>query len=165
MTDARDRTLDEAMASLRAAADELRSALAQRVAPDEEDDETTRRLKADVSRLGEAAAAALSTLGRDLDQQREAIGASVDRERAERAATEMKSALGELAGMAATVAAEIASAAASSVKRADPEITKATRALDDVIAAAAAWISSVVDPTRARDGDQRVGKRAPLDDL
>ena len=58
MADARDRTLEQAMASLRAAVDELRSALAQRVAPDEEDDETTRRLKADVSRLGEAAAAA-----------------------------------------------------------------------------------------------------------
>src|SRR5262245_34322510 len=107
MTDSGDRTLDQAMASLREAAGELRSALTPRAESGEEDNESTRQLKVDVARFGEAATAALSTLGRDLDQQRASIGASVDRERAERAATEIRSALAELTAMASTLANEI----------------------------------------------------------
>jgi hypothetical protein len=165
MTDAGDRTLDQAMASLREAAGELRSALAPRSDSGEEDRESTQRLKADVARFGEAATAALSTLGHDLDQQRAAIGASVDRERAEHAVTEMKSALAELTAMASALASEIASSAAGSVKQADPEITKAVRALDDVIASGAAWINSVLDSPRVEVRDRDLERRPPLDDL
>jgi hypothetical protein len=165
MTEARDRTLEDAMASLREAVGELRSAVDPRAGTTEENRVVTEQLKADISRLGEASATALNVLGRDLEQQRETIGASIDRERINRATSEIQTAIRDLAGMASIVAAEIGAAAASGVRQADPEISRAIQALDDVLSSASTWVRTVTDPAREQAGRGTPGDRPPLDDL
>lgn len=165
MTDTGDRTLEQALASLRDAAGELRTALAARVAPSEDDGEVTRQLKADTVRLGQAASHALSALGRELDQQRGAVGSAAERERAEKATSEIKGALSELTEIAATVAGELASAASAGVRQVDPEITKAISALDDVINSATTWIREAIESNRGRGQTQASRNTPPLDDL
>ena len=160
-----DRTVEQALASLRDAAGELRTAVAARMAPSDDDSPAARRLKDDTARLGRAASDLLSTLRHELDQQDTAVGTAPERERAAHATTEIKSALGELARIASSVAGQVANVAGSSVKQADPEITKAIRALEDVADSAANWLRSELDAPGVRRGDRATRNAPPLDEL
>jgi hypothetical protein len=165
MADPGSRSWQEAMAALREAAGELQGALGRKVATGGDEGEAGTRLGEDLSRLERAAMSLLSTLRSEAERQRTEIESSIDRERAERTASQMRAALTDLAGLASDVAVDIAGAAGKSLERAEPELKSALHALDDVMSSAASWVRATVDRSRDQGGNLTSEGRPPLDDL
>lgn len=67
--------------------------------------------------------------------------------------------------MAGRLTTDLAGAAKSSIDQSEPELKNATRALDDVVRSAAAWVRAVVDPDRDQRGNLPSAGKPPLDDL
>ena len=150
---------------LRSAAEAVRSALGRAGSPSLADDPAAARLKSDVSRLEQSASELIATISAGLRERRSEIDTTFDRERAQRSADQMKSALEELAALAGSVSTDIASAASSTLKQSEPELKNVARALEDVAGSAASWIRSAVDPAREERDKPASGSRPPLDDL
>jgi hypothetical protein len=165
MSNQQARSWDDVVAALRAAASELRRAAGRPGTATAEEIAAEERLKKDVSRLQVSAAALLERLARGLEDQRAGIESSFDKERAERSATQVRSALEDLATMAADVTSDIASAASSSLREADPELKQAIRALEEVANSAAAWVRAAFDGQGKGTSRPGSGGTTPLDDL
>lgn len=165
MNDANRQSWDEAIDALRRAAGEVRSAVGRGGEPSVAEDAAAARLKADVSRLEQSAAELRAKLAGGLEAQRAEVGSAFDRERAGQSADQIRASLEDLAAVAGRLTSEVAAAAGESVKRADPELKSAIRALEDVAGSAAAWVRAVVDPaTEARPGAARRDE-PPLEEM
>jgi hypothetical protein len=160
-----NRSWDELVDRLRTAARELRSAVGRAGTPSADDDAAAARLKGDVSRLEESASELVTKISGGLRERRSEIETSIDRERAQRSAEQMKTALEELAVLAGRVTADVASAANSTLKQSEPELNNVARALEDVAGSAASWIRSAIDPAKDQTRQQASRNRPPLDDL
>jgi uncharacterized phage infection (PIP) family protein YhgE len=160
-----NRSWDEMIDALRAAAAQVRSALGQAGSASAADDAAAARLKGDVSRLEQSASELISKISAGLRERRSEIDTSFDRERAKRTTEQMKSSLEELAALAGSVTADIASAANSTLKQSEPELKNVARALEDVAGSAASWIRTAIDPATEQSREQAGQNRPPLDDL
>ena len=165
MTAPDNRSWDEMIDKLRSAAGDVRSALGQPAFPSADDDAAAARLKGDVSRLQQSASELIVKISAGLRERGAEIETSVDRERVQRSAEQMKTSLEELVELAGRVTTDVASAANSTLKQAEPELNNVARALEDVAGSAASWIRSAVDPTREQPGRQGSQNRPPLDEL
>jgi hypothetical protein len=150
--------------ALRSAAAEARSALGRAGSASPDDDAEAARLKGDVSRLEQAASHLIATISAGLRERQSEIGSSIDRERAQRSAEQMRTSLEDLAGLAAGMSAEIGSAANSTLKQAEPELKNVARSLEIVAESAASWIRTTIDPEK-KPGGQASENRPPLDAL
>jgi uncharacterized phage infection (PIP) family protein YhgE len=160
-----NRSWDEMVESLRAASAQVRSALGRAGSASTGDDAAAARLKSDVTRLEQSASELISNISAGLRERRSEIETSIDRERAQRSAEQMKSSLQELAELAGSVTADIASAANSTLKQSEPELKKVARALEDVAGSAASWIRTTIDPAKEQPGERTSQSQPPLDDL
>lgn len=159
------RSWDVMVNKLRTAAREIRSAGGRAGAPSADDDAATARLKGDVTRLEESASDPVTKISAGLRERRSEIETSIDRERAQRIAEQMKTALEELAVLAGRVTADVTSAANSRLKQSEPELNNVARALEDVAGSAASWIRSAIDPTKDQQRQHASRNRPPLDVL
>jgi hypothetical protein len=150
---------------LRSAAEDVRSAVGRAASPSIDDEPAAARLKSDVSRLEQSSSELISKISAGLRERRSEIDTSLDRERAQRSAEQMKSSLEELAALASSVSADIATAASGTLKQSEPELKNVARALEDVAGSAASWIRAAVDPAREEPGKSTSEGRPPLDDL
>jgi len=163
---ARDnRSWDEMVDTLRTAAGDVRTAIGRAGSPSADDDVAAARLKGDVSRLEESASELVTKISAGMRERRSEIETSIDRERAQRSAEQMKTALEDLAVLAGRVTADVASAANSTLKQSEPELNNVARALENVAGSAASWIRSAIDPSKDQPGQQASRSRPPLDDL
>jgi hypothetical protein len=160
-----NRSWDEMVDRLRSAAGGIRSAIGRAGSPSADDDAATARLKGDVSRHEESASDLVSKISEGMRERRSGIETSIDRERAQRSAEQMKTALEELAVLAGRVTADVASAANSTLKQSEPELNNVARALEDVAGSAASWIRSAIDPVRDKPRKYASQDHPPLDDL
>jgi uncharacterized phage infection (PIP) family protein YhgE len=160
-----NRSWDEMVYKLRTAAADVRSAIGRAGFPGADDDAASARLKGDVSRLEQSASELVAKISAGLQERSSEIGTSFDRERAQRNAEQLKTALEELTVQAGKVSADIASAANRTLKQLEPELNNVARALEDVAGSAASWIRSAIDPTKDKLGKQTAQNRPPLDDL
>ena len=151
--------------ALRAAAAEVRSGLDRAGSASPDDDAEVARLKGDVSRLEQAASELIATISAGLRQRQSEIGSSIDRERAQRSADQVKTSLEDLAGLAAGMSADIGSAANSTLKQAEPELKNVARALENVAESTASWIRTAIDPEQRQPGAPASENRPRLDDL
>jgi hypothetical protein len=117
--------------------------------PSPADDPAAARLKGDVSRLEQTASDLISTISSGLRERRSEIESSIDRERAQRSAEQVKTSLEDLTALAVNVASEVGSAANSTLKQAEPELKQVAHALEQVAESATSWIRTAVDPERA----------------
>jgi hypothetical protein len=161
----RNRSWEELTETLRSAAAEVRSALGRAGSPSPDDDAAAARLKGDVTHLEQTATELISTISSGVRQRRSEIGSSFDRERAQRSAEQMKTALEDLTVLAARMTSEIGSAANSTLKQAEPELKNVASALEKVAESATSWIRTTIDPEKKQPGTQPSEKRPPLDDL
>ena len=165
MSDTNRQSWDEAIEALRRAASEVRSAVGRDAEPSAEEDAAAARLKADVSRLEQAAGDLRGKFTEGFEAQRERVESSFEKERAQQSADQLRGALEELVSIATRLTADIASAAGESVKRADPELKRAISVLEDVVKSAAAWARTIIDPP-GRSGRETSGeRRPPLEDM
>jgi hypothetical protein len=153
------------VAALRAAAADVRSAIGRAGSPSAGDDAAATRLKGDVSRLEQSASELISKISAGLQERRSEIDESLDRERAQRSAEQMKNSLEELAALAGNVTADITSAANSTLKQSEPELKNVARALEDVAGSAASWIRSAIDPAKEPPAKHASKTQPPLDEL
>jgi Zn-dependent M16 (insulinase) family peptidase len=160
-----NKSWDEMVDKLRTAAGDVRSAIGRAGSPSADDDAAAARLKGDVSRLEESASELVAKISTGLRERRSEIETSVDRERAQRTAEQMKASLEELAVLAGRVTADVASAANSTLKQSEPELNNVARALEDVAGSAVSWIRSAIDLTEDQPRKQASQNRPPLDDL
>ena len=160
-----NRSWEELTETVRSAAAEVRSALGRAGSPSPDDDAEAARLKGDVSRLEQTASELISTISSGVRERRSEIGSSFDRERAQRSAEQMKTALEDLTFLAASMTSEIGSAANSTLKQAEPELKNVASALERVAESATSWIRTTIDPEKKQPGAQPSEKRPPLDDL
>jgi hypothetical protein len=160
-----NRSWEDLADTLRTAAAEVRSALGRAGSPSPDDDAAAARLKGDVSRLEQTASELVTTISSGLRERRSEIGSSIDRERAQRSAAQMKTSLEDLAGLAASVTSDIGSVANSTLKQAEPELKNVARALEDVADSAASWIRTTIDSEKKQPGAQATDNSPPLDDL
>ena len=160
-----NRSWDEMVEKLRTAAREVRSAIGRAGSPSADDDAATARLKGDVSRLENSASELVAKISAGMRERRSEIETSLDNERAQRSAEQMKTALEELAALAGKVTANVASAANSTLKQSEPELNNVARALEDVAGSVASWIRSAIDPIKDQPRQQASRNHPPLDDL
>src|SRR5215216_3749681 len=160
-----NRSWDEMVDALRAASAQVRSALGRAGSASAGDDAAAARLKEDVTRLDQSASELVSKISTGLRERRSEIETSIDRERAQRSAEQMKSSLEELAELAGSVTADIASAANSTLKQSEPELKNVARALEDVAGSAASWIRTAIDPAKEQPEKRASQSQPPLDDL
>jgi hypothetical protein len=160
-----NRTWEDLTETLRSAAAEVRSALGRAGSPRPDDDAAAARLRGDVTRLEQTASELISTISSGVRERRTEIGSSFDRERAQRSAEQMKTALEDLTVLAAGMTSEIGSAANSTLKQAEPELKNVASALERVAESATSWIRTTIDPETKRPGAQPSENRPPLDDL
>ena len=160
-----NRSWEDLTGALRSAAAEVRSTLRQAGTPSSDDDPAVARLKGDVSRLEQTASELISTISTGLRERSSEIGSSVDRERAQRSAEQIKTSLEDLATVAARVTADLGSAANSTLKQAEPELKNLARALEDVAGSATSWIRTTIDAEKTSPGAKASEDRPPLDDL
>jgi hypothetical protein len=118
-----------------------------------------------VSRLEQSASNLLSRLSAAIEERRTEIETSLDRERVERNADQLKSSLEDLAAHATSLATGVASAASSSLKQAEPELKAAAGALEDVAGSTASWVRSVVDPVGGQPRNRPAEGSPLLDDF
>jgi hypothetical protein len=160
-----NRSWEELTQMLRTAAADVRSAVGRAGSPTSDDDAATVRLKGDVSRLEQTASELISTISSGVRERRTEIGSSFDRERAQRSADQMKTALEDLTVLAANMTSEIGSAANSTLKQAEPELKNVASAREKVAESASSWIRTTIDPEKKQPGAQPSENRPPLDDL
>jgi hypothetical protein len=160
-----NRSWEDLTEMLRSAAADVRSALGRAGSPSPDDDAAAARLKGDVSRLEQTATELISTISSGVRERRSEIGSSFDRERAQRSAEQMKTALEDLTVLAAKMTSEIGSAANSTLKQAEPELKNVASALERVAESATSWIRTMIDPEKKQPGAQSSENRPPLDDL
>ena len=160
-----NRSWEDLTDTLRSAAAEVRSALGRAGSPSPDDDAAATRLKGDVSRLEQTAFELVSTISSGVRERRSEIGSSFDRERAQRSAEQMKTALEDLTVLAASMTSEIGSAANSTLKQAEPELKNVASALEKVAESATSWIRTTIDPEKKQPEAQPSENRPPLDDL
>ncbi len=165
MSESGRRSWDEAVEALRRAATEVRSAVGNSDTPGAEEDAAATRLKADVTRLEQSATELRTKLAGGLDQSREELESSFDRERAQQSADQIRVSLEELGALAGRLTSDIASVAGSSLKQAEPELKGAVRALEDVAGSAASWIRAVLDSPAGSDRKAPGNDRPPLDPM
>jgi hypothetical protein len=160
-----NRSWEDLTETLRSAAAEVRSALGRAGAPSQDEDAAAARLKGDVTRLEQTASELISTISSGVRERRSEIESSFDRERAQRSAEQMKTALEDLTVLAASMTSEIGSAANSTLKQAEPELKNVASALERVAESATSWIRTTIDPEKKQPGAQPSENRPPLDDL
>ena len=165
MSDKFGRSWDEAMTALGRAARELRETAGRVGEATPEEAAAKARLKEDVSQLERSAAELFAKVSASLEREREGIESSADREQAERSSGQIKSALEELAALAAKVANDVAGAASGSVRQAEPEMKAALGTLDDVVKSAGQWLRVAIVPESGKAGGSGKGSQPPLDDL
>lgn len=165
MSDARQSSWDDGVEALRKAVNDLRSAAGGEKAESAEEQAAAERLKADVTRLEEAAANLRTKLAAGFDAQREEFETAVDRDRAEQSVGQLRSSLDELVAHAKTVGRDLGAVAKSSATQAEPELKTAIRTLEDVAGSAASWIKAVIDPNRPPRAEADRSDRPPLDEL
>lgn len=165
MTEQSNKSWEDLVDRLRGAAHELRDAAGREGAPSAEEEAAAARLKNDVTRLEQTAAELRSKLTVGLDAQRKDFETALDRERAEQAAGQVRTALDELLGLARTVTLELKEAATASLSNAQPELKTAIRTLEDVASSTGAWVRTVVDQDRQPGGMKSERTQPPLDDL
>ena len=160
-----NRSWEDLTDTVRTAAAEVRSALRRVASPRPDDDAAVARLKGDVARLEQTASELISTISAGLRERRSEIGSSVDRERAQRSAEQMKASLEDLAAFAASVTSDIGSAASSTLEQAEPELKKVASALEDVAGSATSWVRTTIDSEKKSPGSQSSENSPPLDHL
>jgi DNA anti-recombination protein RmuC len=165
MNESPSRSWDDTVNRLRGAAKELQDVTIDAASTTPEARIAADQLKSDISQLERSASDLLVKLASGFEQQRPDVESSLDRERVEQNADQLKSSLEELADQAGKLATEVAAAAKTSVDQADPELKAAMRALDNVVGSAAAWIRAAVDAERAQSGNPVSRDRPRLDDL
>lgn len=165
MSDQSQRTWEDALESLRRAANELQSAVTGLVASSGGESEEASRLKADVSRLERAAGELRAKMASETERQRSEVESSFDRQRAEERVSQMRTSLEELAAMATSLAAQMAAAAGSGLKQAEPELKAAVRSIEDVAGSTAAWMRATLDATLEQRSGRPEAERPTLDDL
>jgi hypothetical protein len=158
------RSWEEMTDTLRGAAAEVRSILGRAGSTSSDDTAEVARLRSNVTRLEQAVSELISTITSGLRERQSEVGSSLDRERAQRSAEQVKTSLEDLAGMAAGMTADIGSAANSTLKQAEPELKGVARALENVAESAASWIRTTIDPEK-KQGGPASENRPPLDDL
>ena len=164
MSTGHSRSWEDVTGTLRRAAAEVRSALGRAGDPAPDDAAEVARLKGDVSQLEQTAGELVSTLSAQVRDWRTEIGSSLDRERAQRSANQVKTSLEDLADLAVGVSADIGSAANSTLKQVEPDLRKVALALERVAESASSWLRSTIDPAKTPAGDVSEN-RPPLDDL
>jgi predicted component of type VI protein secretion system len=164
VTEQSNKSWDDLVDRLRGAAHELREAAGREGAPSAEEEAAAARLKNDVTRLEQSAAELRAKLTTGLDAQRKEFETALDRDRAEQAARQVRTALDELLGLARTVTLELKEAATASLTRAQPELKTAIRNLEDVASSTGAWVRTVIDDER-QPGARTERTKPPLDDL
>jgi hypothetical protein len=165
MNDANRQSWEEAVDALRRAASEVRSAAGRASGPSAEEDAAATRLKADVSRLEHSAADLRAKLSGSLEQQRETVESSFDRERAQTSSDQIRASLEELAAVAARLTSEVASAAGKSLKDAEPELKTAVRSLEEVAGSTAAWVRAVIDAPDNKRPERSATGQPPLEEM
>ncbi len=165
MSDTNRQSWDEAIDALRRAASEVRSAVGRGSESSAEEDAAAARLKADVSRLEQAANDVRAKFAGSFEQGRENLESSLDRERAQNSADQIRSSLEDLASIAGRLTTDVAAAAGASLKNADPELRSAIRALEDVAGSAAAWVRAVIDPPGGKRPERSSAERPPLEEM
>lgn len=151
MSERESTSWEDVVDRLRGAANDLRSAAGRSGPASPEEEAAAQRLKEDVSRLEQSAADLKAKLSSGFDAQREEFESSVDRERAEQAAGQLRASIDELISLTGVVATELKSAAESSFTHAQPELRSAIRTLEDVAGSAASWVKAIIDPERTKD--------------
>jgi hypothetical protein len=151
--------------TLQGAANELRASAGRPGATSAKEAAAATKLKSDVSRLEQSATDLRSRLAQSLDAQRSEFESTLDRERAEQTASQFKSAVDELLGLARSVSIDMKAAAVSTFEQSKPELNSAIRALEDVASSAADWMRAVVEPVRRPPGRTNRGAKPPLDNF
>lgn len=163
MSEPTSRTWEEALGALRQAAVELKSSLSQAASSAEDAEPTPGRLKHDLDRLLQSGSELQSKFVEGFERQRPDVVSNVDKERAEKSASQLKHSLEEFATLAVDVTTGVAAAAQSSLKQAEPELRTAVRSLEDMTSSVTAWLSNSIDTRRSGDGTPT--RKPPLDEM
>lgn len=147
----RDGSWDELVDRLRSSVNELRSAVGKPAESNPGEEAAAQRLRADLSRLEEAAARLRASFASSVEAQKSNLG-SEERVKAEETAGQLKASLQELLGMARVVAEDVKAGAQATYAQSEPELKSAIKSLEEVAVSTGAWIKAVIDPQRPSGG-------------